>query len=668
MKKILLISLVLLLSFVSLNAFNTEAAINIDTITLAPSSVDPNPTTSPTLKVKVTNDDPVNDVVVSFTITITPATTAITIPSIAQITVPKAVGVLNGEKETTPVTLTINSLNEGNYNIGIMAKQITPAGNSVTDSKTLTINPKAKYSLSGLASDNKLKITSQPSKSRTKTFKISNTGSIPLTFTPTIPTFEDDGTSFVPSLTGLSTINPGITDEDIIFGISVPSGMDIGTYSEDLILTYADENSLQQTIKIPLEVNVDPKICKVGRVKEGILINDESEGNLRIDINDPDDSDNFKPGDKISIDVNIDNDANDDKDVIVEARLYNIDRNSEIASVESDSENIDEGDDKDFNLELKVPVDDSDLKDSDTYILFVKAYEDGDEDQNCNYDGIDMDFERQSNDVTINQVTITPSVATCSDTINFAVDVQNIGKKDQDNVKVTLDESVLGLDLSSEIFSLKKFDKSGDNALKSFLFKIPDNAKEGDYYPEAKVYFSSDSNSKKENKLTIKKCQAAQTTETVKLTLAQSSFTVSQGNVFTVPLTIKNLGTNAQLYKVDVELKDSWADVSSEQSVNVAGSGETTLYVYLTPKPSLTSGTYNAGIVVKAQDGKVLKTESITATIPSTTPTGNTIFQPNVTLDSIWRNLSNSTAFWIVAIIIVFGLVIFALSALVRPR
>jgi len=667
MKKILLISLILLFSLISLvNADIASVVVTADKTGIPGDTV--------TFNVRVTAD--ASGVPATETITITSDDlkmgTSIITNTGTKGTITTGIGAGSSIDKTFNVV--IPSTPNGVYSATIKASNgITNLDR--TNPYTLTVNPKAQYSLSGLASatDNTLAINSQVSRSRTKLFKISNTGSVDLDFTQsgaiTIPIFEDDdGTSFVPSINGFTTkIIPGETRE-ISVSMTIPSNMDIGEYSEDLLLKYNDETNTQKTITIPLKITVDPKICKIGRRSDDADIDSPNVGNLIIDINEPDDGDNFKPGDKINIDVNVENNDNNDMDVIVEARLFNIDRNNEIESVESDSVNIDEDEDEDFTLTLDVPIDDSDLKDGDSYRLFIKTFEDGNEDENCNYDSIDMDFERESNDVKINKVTITPSVAACSETINFAVDVQNIGKKDQDSVQITLDEEPLGIDLSSEIFSLKRFDKTGDRVLKTFTFKIPNNAKEGDYFVESKVFFSSRSESKLDNKLTIKKCATTQSANTVDLKLAQTSFEVSPGKVFTVPLTLKNLGTEASLFTVSASANENWADISKEQSVNLASNGETTLYIYLTPKPSLTGEKYETTITVK-QDNNVVKTEKVFAVIKDEkTPTGNIVYQPNATLESIWRNLANSTAFWITAIVVVFALIIFALSALIRPR
>ena len=486
-----------------------------------------------------------------------------------------------------------------------------------------------------------------------------------LTYTQT--NFEDkQGDKITFTFTQLGTVNAGTT-APFTLTTNIAENVKVGTYTGTLTLTASEQATpaTTHTSQIPVTVRVDPEMCKDGRVSDGTQDNDISAGDLQIDISEPDDGDNFGPGDEIRLDVNVENNADTDLDVVVEARLYNIDQDSEIATVESDSVDIDEDKDEDIELTLKVPTSDSDLDEDDDFVLFIKVYEDGDEDQYCNYDALDMDFERDSNDVAVNSVTVNPSVAMCSDTVNVAVEVQNVGTNDQDSVQVTVKETSLGMELRSEVFSLDEFDKSDDTALKAFTFEIPSNAKGGDYFLDTRVFFRSSSSDSILTKLTLTSCQGPLTSEDV-LSLTQSTFTATQGSVFTIPLTLKNPGSQTVTFSVDVVADNGWADSSTER-ISVAGGEETTVYAYLTPKPSLSSGVYTATVNVK-QDSTVVATEKVTVNVGSQGPTGGTTYQPSITASGVWRNLSQSTAFWIAAVVIIFTLVVYVLSALLRPK
>jgi uncharacterized membrane protein len=656
MKKLLLISLVFLLALFSVNA---AGVIDITTITPQPATVDPGASAALTLNVANTGDATINSVLITST-DLTLGTNKINAPSISSIST-----LTNTTPQSVAVTVSVGGVPAGIYTGTITA---TDASNSLvkdTITYTVTVNSKAVLTVSGLTND-KLIFNSQKDTSKNKIITVKNDGSKTLNPTASIEgNFTDnDNDQITFSLTAFPTggILPG-SQADVTVTASLPNDIDLKQYTGTL--TVKDTGNLI-TKTIPLEVNVEPEICEDGRVSNSNSIDNQDQGNIKVDVKDPDDGDDFSPGSEIKISVNVENDMDDDIDVIVEAILYNIDQDSEIERVESDSISIDEDEDEDLDLILKVPTSDSDLDESDNYILFVKAYEDGNEDENCNYEEIELDFERNTNDVAINKLTISPSVVSCSETVNFAVEVQNVGTKEQDSVQVKLKETSLGLDLNSEVFGLKKYDKSGDTALKTFQFKIPENTKEGDYYVDVITYFASKSTSLSLNKLTVSGCKAV--LPEVSVTLPQTSFTATQGKVFTVPVLLKNPGTQAVTYSVNAEADNNWADVSAEQKVSIAAGEQTTVYIYLTPKTSLAAGSYTATVNVK-QDNALIKTEKVTANVAgSQAITGGTVYQPSVTFGSVWNKLAQSTAFWIAAIVVVFALIIYVLSALLRPK
>ncbi|AJF62190.1 MAG: hypothetical protein QT11_C0001G0029 [archaeon GW2011_AR20] len=516
-----------------------------------------------------------------------------------------------------------------------------------------------------------LTVSGQEDFSLTRNIVITNTGDENLTFSALVinGTFTDsqgDAITFtLPNTAGLA-VSVGASSAAQSVTVNIADNVRVGTYTGTLSFSATGSGGNSSNYTMPVSVRVDPKVCKDGRVSDGNQINDPTSGNLILDINEPDDGDNFGPGDEIRVEVNVENNDDNDLDVIVEAKLYNIDQNSEIVSIESSDINLDEdGGDDDFELTLKVPTSDSDLDEGDDFVLFIKTYEDGNEDENCNYDSLSLDFERESNDVTVNSVIVNPSVAMCSETVNVAVEVQNVGTRDQDVVQVRVKETTLGMDLSSETFSLDEFDRSGDTALKTFAFTLPKDTAPGDYFIDTKIFFTSKSSDSVLTKLTVGECKVQ--ASAVEVTLQQTSFTASQGKIFTVPVTLKNAGSQTAVYSVDVQSDNEWADVSAEQKISVAAGEQSTVYAYLTPKPSLASGTYTATITVK-QNSDLLKTEKVTVNVGAATPTGGTVYQPSITAGSVWNNLAQSTAFWIVAVVIVFALVVYVLSALLRPR
>ena len=98
-----------------------------------------------------------------------------------------------------------------------------------------------------------------------------------------------------------------------------------------------------------------------------------TKGNIKVDIDEPGNNDEFLPRDKIDIEVNVENDEKEDLDIIVEAILFNIDDNEKIEKIKTDDFEVGDDDEEDIELELEIP--DGEINEDDDYILFVIAFE-----------------------------------------------------------------------------------------------------------------------------------------------------------------------------------------------------------------------------------------------------------------------------------------------------
>ena len=86
---------------------------------------------------------------------------------------------------------------------------------------------------------------------------------------------------------------------------------------------------------------------------------------------------------EIDVDNNGDNEVTD---IIVEAILYDLTDGDEVASIEADKFDLQDGDDETgIELTLKVPTD---LDPDNKYAVFVRAYEDSNEEDNCQYESL----------------------------------------------------------------------------------------------------------------------------------------------------------------------------------------------------------------------------------------------------------------------------------------
>ncbi|MFH1210059.1 MAG: putative S-layer protein [archaeon] len=490
--------------------------------------------------------------------------------------------------------------------------------------------------------------------------KINATGGAFTSGSKTI-TFKINGnTANLNTIYSLSPISVG-TSQTVSVTAIIPNNMNINTYEGDIIITteYSGANAT-----FPLLVRVEPPICEDGRRSNSNPVNFD-EGYLKVDIDEPGDGDDFKQGGGIDIEVGVTNDDNNDMDVVVEAILYDVNEDNEIVTVESDSKQIEgDGGDENFDLTLTVPYDE-DLDDSNDYVLYIKAYEDGDEDKNCEYDGVDLEFNRESHEVIVDSFTITPTVTSCGDLVNFNVNALNIGEQDENNVKVTLSNSELGLSLNSNEFDLDDYNGNDNEALKSFTFTIPNNAEEKEYLIEARVYYDDQDKSNSEyGTLTVSNCQPVEEQSLVDIT--QTSFSINKGSSLSIPVVITNNQNTAKTYTIEFNPEGSWADDVSE-TLTVNAGQTSTAYLDVTPLTSASGS--QTGTVTVMLNGDVVGSEDVTVNIQttSTTPggTGAATYTPT---SEFWDSLKSNTVFWIIGDIILVILIILVLVLIFRKR
>ena len=122
---------------------------------------------------------------------------------------------------------------------------------------------------------------------------------------------------------------------------------------------------------------------------------------------------------------------------------------------------MDEGTSETETFIVDVPIEDIEAS-SDRYRLYVKVYEDGEEDTLCE-DVEDRDVNKQYKDITIKKesyeialknIDIT-SPTICGEDVTISLTAWNIGKNDEDKVYVKAYNKELGIsNLTSDVFSL----------------------------------------------------------------------------------------------------------------------------------------------------------------------------------------------------------------------
>ena len=589
MKKLLLSVLLILVSLVSLGSVDAVGFQSGTTISLTPSAADPVTTVAGSLSVDNNCINPASVVTITSTDLILSTDASV---KIAAPVIPSLSNMAASEKRTVSFNIAVPAIRDGIYNGKITLNAVYNTGSCIiTDEKTysLVVNPKTRLLIAdGSGSEaSELLITGQEDQTVTGTLYVKNTGSTSLALIAS--NFAYDAAKFTKDnrAIGLSfenipaSIAPG-ENKAVTVKAAIPSNMKLNTYSDNLTLNVGTASD-----SMTLKVRVQPEVCSNSVI-----------GDLRIDVTDPDNNDEYSPGETISLKVNVDNVGSKDLDVIVEAFLYDVSSDDEIVREESDSDNIDNGKDVDFKFGLDVP-DDQDLDEDDDYILYVKAYEDGSEDDHCAQDSVSIDIVRNTYDVVVKRIDIRPQVVQCGDVVNVDVSTENRGSKKITDAYVEVKEGTLGIGERTSEFTLEKYSDSDNSELtKRFTFKIPENVKTGDYMIESIVYYKSADKSNSKFATLKVTCEDETAAKTVKLSLTSStsSFDVSETSG-KLHILVSNSETKDLTGTIEVNPIGSWAGNIAAQTISLHP-GDNNFY-YDLPLKATSAGKQSANVVLR---------------------------------------------------------------------
>ncbi|MDO8564003.1 MAG: putative S-layer protein [Nanoarchaeota archaeon] len=388
--------------------------------------------------------------------------------------------------------------------------------------------------------------------------------------------------SLIVSPTSISNFANGATQTLTVTGTSFSPGFKFGRYTSILTATGTTTNSSGATLTVSSNATITyfKTFCKNGEVGTNLTISDVNINNDRGDDFE------WKPLDKIKVDVDVDNNGdNNIRNVQVEIELLDSSGKTVVKKLEfSDADDqkkdigtINENDHEKATFEFVVPAD----FDEGNYKLAVKAYSKTlGEDKMCadtsstlsdtSFQTVEVIRESDKGKfIVFDNIKFSPTEATCTDSVTLSFDAVNVGDQDQDQVRVFIKSSALKIDTSVEI---RDNLNQGDKKTLSYTFDVPagladklytiELSSEYDYRKSTDSYKESSDNAKQvlykvfgctpvvnaQNKVTI---NAALTSD------AQAG----------LPLTVKATVTNNQgtsgIFSVSVKGYESWSDLDT---------------------------------------------------------------------------------------------------------
>ena len=348
---------------------------------------------------------------------------------------------------------------------------------------------------------------------------------------------------------------------------SIETQFNLGKYSETITLTGVNQTDVTDNATKSVVLTFANTYCEYGVLGDLEIsrVSDKSTGT--------EDDWEWKPLDEISIEVKVENNHPDnDIDVIVKLGLYDPNEGDFIELEEDDEPeediNINEDDSDTVTFNFVVP---SDVEEG-SYELYIKAYEDGEEETQCSDNIIQTSYQKtvkinkESNEVMIENIEYA-STNPCGQDAEFKVKVVNIGNKDEDKVKVLLRNTELGINQESIGFSLDK----GDSYTVTFYVPIPKDAEEKAYLMELTTFFdykkSSDDYRKESDtekySLNVQgSCLSSETRDAlITAELNPDTPKAVAGNQVIVDATVKNTGNVRTTYVISIAGNSAWSSL-----------------------------------------------------------------------------------------------------------
>jgi hypothetical protein len=496
------------------------------------------------------------------------------------------------------------------------------------------------------------------------TFTVKNNEAFPISVVITLPTIGD-GTRVVPiAASTLSfTLTPSNTTNVMITAGTMPTDLKLGSFSGNIQVTATNPLNTTQTDSKNTSLNFINSFCTNGDLGSGVEITKLTDEQL-----DNENEWEWAPLDNVEITVKVKNNAGDDLDFVVEYGLYDASTNDYVDLNEDTIDlSVDDGKSEETTIKFEVPAD---IDSNDDYRFYVKAYEDGEEETRCvsQREGKffeDIDIKKKSREVVLTKIVVPDSVS-CSDAVDYKARVYNIGNKDEDQVKVTLTNKELGINMQKEI---KNID-SGDYEDVTFSFVIPQNATEKTYKLVALTEYNYDDNDEVyddssddtfDTDLKIEGgCKAAVTPtvkDDVRITASQETESALAGKEVVIRATLTNTGDKTQTYNLLLSGIDSFATLEKiEPSTLTIDSGKSAdALVYLMAK-SDAAGDYTFSI--KSIFGSKTKDQPVSISFPA--KGGSSITGLSI-VDSIKNN-------WLITVIVLVNIVLIILIIVVAVR
>lgn len=499
--------------------------------------------------------------------------------------------------------------------------------------------------------EDSISIEMSQSNTETRIINIKNTGTAPIEVQFDISQLslkDNDGDEITVSFSDPGIIDPNQTKQSTLTA-TTPNQIDFESFGGTVKVRIIN-TTVQDTFT--LTINVIPDVCDFGQVGSA----------LKLDIEDPDEGDDFSPGDRMNIKLNVENNGPVDIRTQGEAFLFT-EGGREIESCASEVLNIEDGEDEDFQCTIVIPVDSQDIEEDEDLKLFVKAFDDDNEASQCSQKSIPINIDIESKKLIIDErnTRFMPHSVSCGDITLANVQIVNIGEK-RNEATILISNRELNINLKSDLIKIEGFGSEERNTQsRQFEIQVPENAKNKEYRFDVKVNFEGGTATSL-IPLDVISCEAESgfiiqdfSTEALVKPL-EDKFSVKPGGFLSIPIDITSNLNRQTIFIVSVKNIGDFAEASSKQVFLQPGQRITT-FLEMLIKDDIEPSVYSGVIEVRAGQNVVF---SSPINIEVQEPVKQSKAKEAFSRIPLW--------FWIIVNIALIGLVLISIKIITNSK
>ena len=221
-----------------------------------------------------------------------------------------------------------------------------------------------------------------------------------------------------------------------------------------------------------------------------------------------------EPGDTVDFKFKIENRFTDDEDIEISdieliVTILDIDDGDDLEE-EADEFDLDADDKESMTLSFDIPL----KVDSGTYDVKIEL--EGEDDNGLIHRVVwylELDVDKQNHDVRITDARLGMSQLSCTRTTTLAVDVLNVGEKDEDDARLTITSNELGINVDKS-FELEEGNDDDAEYSYSTMISLDSEFEAGTYPITIKTYYDGNRESDSQTlQLTVEDCGAMEQEE-----------------------------------------------------------------------------------------------------------------------------------------------------------